>query len=439
MSQLAIHGGKPIRTKLFPAHKIIGDEEKHAVNRVLDSGVLSRYLGAWHDDFNGGPEVRAFEEEWAAYFNVKHAIAVNSCSSGLQCAVGALEIEPGDEIIVTPYSMCISATAPLFYGAIPVFADIEKTHFCLDPESIRKKITPQTKAIIIVDLFGLPHDAEAIKAIAKTYNLKVIEDAAQAPGVKYKDQWAGTLSDLGVYSLNYHKHIHTGEGGVVVTNDDDLADRVRLIRNHAEAVVAGKGTQNLANMLGYNFRLTEIQAALGRSLLKKLETIMAGRIENCNYLNEKLKGMPGLMSAPMRPHAGHAYYMQPFLFDENIVGVKREIFVEALKAELPYIELREHEGKRVGAGYVKPLYLLPIFQQQKAFGSKGYPFNLAQNKLSYEKGTCPVVELMHEKKLITHEYMHYQATKNDMDDVVAAFHKVYELKDQLTLEKLTET
>ncbi|MBI3633247.1 MAG: DegT/DnrJ/EryC1/StrS family aminotransferase, partial [Candidatus Vogelbacteria bacterium] len=293
-SDLAIFGGSPVRTKKFPAYKFIGEDEKREVDRVLDSGILSRYLGCWHEDFLGGPEVQSFEKEWAEYFGVKHAIAVNSATSGLQAAVGAAHVGPGDEVIVTPYSMCISATAPLLYGAIPVFAEVEKDLFCLDAESVESKITDKTKAIIIVDLFGQPYDADKINAIAKKHNLIVIEDCAQAPGAKYKNRYAGTLGDMGVYSLNYHKHIHTGEGGVVVTNDDDFANRLRLIRNHAEAVVEEKGDTDLVNMLGFNFRMTEIQAAIGRVQLRKLKDLVDKRVANCNYLASQLSSLAGI-------------------------------------------------------------------------------------------------------------------------------------------------
>ena len=182
MLKLAINGGNPIRTRPFPAYITAGKEEKDAVCRVIDSGVLSRYLGTWHEQFYGGIEVQALEKEWAEYYRVKHAIAVNSATSGLICAIGAIGIEPGDEIIVAPWSMCISATAPLFYGGIPVFADIEPDCFCLDPASIEARITPQTKAIIVVDLFGQPHNSDAINSIAKKHGIFVIEDCAQAPG-----------------------------------------------------------------------------------------------------------------------------------------------------------------------------------------------------------------------------------------------------------------
>lgn len=429
---LAILGGDKVRTDLFPSYRTMMEEEKKAVMKVMDSGALSRYLGCWHEDFMGGDEVRALESEWAKEFGVKYAIAVNSASSGLQCAVGALHISPGDEIIVSPYSMCISATAPLLYGAIPVFADIEKDYFCLDPESVRAKITPRTKAILIVDLFGLPHNVAAIREIAKEHNLAVIEDAAQAPMAEYEGKLAGTFGDMGVFSLNYHKHIHAGEGGIIVTDDKELAERVRLIRNHAEAVVEGKGVEDITNMLGFNFRLTELQAAIAREQLKKVRNVVDERIENCKYLESKLSGMEGIVPAPLRPGTKHAYYIHPFIYNEEVVGIPRDVFVGAVKAELPLTGLREKEGVLMGAGYAKPLYLMPIFQQRIAFGKSGYPFTLSEpGAVSYEKGICPVVEDLHENSLITHEMMRPGMSRSDLDDVATAFLKVYEGRDLL--------
>lgn len=428
--KLAINGGQPVRKKLFPAYITIGEEEKREVIKVLNSGILSRYLGCWHEDFYGGPEVQAFEREWAKYFGVKHAIAVNSCTSGLIAAVGAAGIGPGDEVIVSPYTMSASATAPLWYGGIPVFADIEEEYFCLDPKSVEERITKYTKAIIVVDIFGQPYNVEAINKIAKKHNLLVIEDCAQAPGAKYKDRLAGTLGDIGIFSLNYHKHIHTGEGGVVVTNNDKLAEGVRLIRNHAESVVEDKGEKDLVNMVGFNFRLTEIQAAIGRVQLKKLNRLISKKISNCNYLAEKLSRFPGIRPAKVREGATHVYYLQPFLYDEKIIRVGRNKFIEAVAAELPATELRESEGPQIECGYVKPIYLLPLFQKKIAFGKDGYPFSLSKS-INYKKGLCPIVEKMHAKALFHLDFARPLAAKKDLDDVVQAFEKVYKYRNKL--------
>ena len=435
MANLAIKGGKPVRdpADLFPAYNPIGKEEEDAAVRVVRSGALSKYIGEWDPAFYGGPEVQAFEKEWAAKFGVKHAVAMNSATSALIAAVGAIGIEPGDEVIVSPYSMVISATAVLFYGGVPVFADIEPEYLCLDPQSVEAAVTSRTKAILVVDLLGQPHDADAINAIAKKHNLKVITDCAQSPSAEYKGKTAGTLSDIGVYSLNFHKHIHTGEGGFAVTNDDDLADRLQLIRNHAEAVVEPKGTQNIVNMIGQNYRLTEILAAIGREQLKKLDGLVAERLKNIAYINERFTDMPGLRPNKVRPETKHVYYMQPFLYDETQTGVSREAFFDAVKAELAPSKLQEEEGILMGQGYVKPIYLMPVFQKQIAFGSKGFPFKSEYYKgqVRYEKGMCPVVERLHEKELITSDLMRPGMTTKDLDDVIEAFHKVYRFREEL--------
>lgn len=428
MKKLAINGGPKVRNKPFPAYKVIDAKEIKAVRKVLESGTLSKFLGCWSSDFYGGPQIQAFEKEWAQYFNVKHAITVNSCTSGLYCAVGAAGVGPGDEIIVSPYTMSASATAVLIFNAIPVFADIEEKYFCLDPDSIENRITKWTKAIVVVDIFGQPYDAVKINAIAKKNNLFVIEDCAQAPYAKYKGKWAGTLGDIGVFSLNYHKHIHTGEGGVVVTDNDELAERVRLIRNHAEAVVEDKGVRDLTNMIGFNFRMTEVEAAIGRCQLRKLKTLVEGRIKNANYLAEKLNQLPGIRSALVRDGCSHVYYSQCFKYDKNIVGIPRDSFIEAVRYEL--CPKGKSDDVRIASGYVKPLYLQPIYQRMIAYGKKGCPFKCPMYKgtVKYEKGLCPVTERMHEEILLHHDLVHSLMKKGDLDDIVRAFEKVYLLR-----------
>lgn len=212
IEKLALLGGpKTIQTE-FKRYNPIGEEEVRAAKEVIESGVLSQYLGVWHEDFYGGPKVKEFERQCAEYFGVKHAVTVNSWTSGLVAAVGAIGVEPGDEVIVTPWTMSASATAILHWNAIPVFADIDPETFNLDPKSVEANITPYTKAIMAVDIFGQSADMDALMAIAAKHGLKVISDTAQAPGALYKGKYAGTLAHVGGYSLNYHKHIHTGEG-----------------------------------------------------------------------------------------------------------------------------------------------------------------------------------------------------------------------------------
>lgn len=421
MSKLALLGGNKVRKTLFPKYNNIGKEEKDAVMRVMDSGVLSKYLGGWVDDFYGGVEVQAFEKEWAGYYNAAHAVAVNSNSSGLQVALGACGIGYGDEVIVSPYSMSISASAPLVWNAVPVFADIDENHFCITPGSIKEKITSKTKAIVVVHIHGCPADMDEINALAKEYNLYVIEDAAQAPGSFYKGKPVGTLGDIGVFSLNYHKHIHTGEGGVCTTNNPGLANKMQLIRNHAEAVVENKGEKELENMIGFNMRLTEIQAAIGREQLKKLEDEIAIRQNIARQYNDALSQFDFIKTTEAVDRV-HSYYVQSFKYYEEKTGVSREKFLEAVRAELTPVEGRENEGVPVYGGYVRPLYLLPMFQKKRAY-KNGFPFT---GKEKYDKGICPVVEDMHYKKLWFHDFTRSPLTGRDVQDVIDGYVKVCE-------------
>jgi perosamine synthetase len=423
MKKLAINGGTTVRTKLFPEYNTIGEEEKAAAIRVLDSGNLSQFLGAWHKDFFGGPEVRAFEERWNEAFECKYSISVNSNTSGLITAIGACGIQPGDEVIVSPYTMSASALAPILYGGVPIFADIDEDNFGLCPKSVESKITPRTKAILVVHIFGNPAKMDEIMGIARRYNLKVIEDCAQAPLAEYKGRKVGTIGHLGVFSLNYHKHIHTGEGGVITTNDDFLAERCQLIRNHGEAAAEAKGVTDFTNTYGQNYRLTEIQAAIGIEQLKKLPHLLERRLENAAYLAEKLGAIPGITPPVVDSRSKHVYYVQPFRFSMGIFGVHRNRFIEAIKAEIPSAVLRE-DTPLIGGGYVRPLYLQPLYQKRVA----GCSFNCPkyEGTVSYEKGLCPVTERMHFKELFTHEFMRPGMTKVDLEDVVRAFEKVAE-------------
>jgi perosamine synthetase len=417
-SQLALLGGTPVRTIPFPEYVTIGEEEKRAVMEVLDSTVLSKFLGTWSPEFYGGPRVQKLEREWEHYFGSKHAITVNSATSALNAAVGAAGIGPGDEVIVSPYTMSASAACVLVYNAIPVFADVDPETFCITPDTIRARLTPCTKAIVVVDIFGHPAEMADIMALARERGLCVIEDAAQAPGARYRGRYAGTLADIGVFSLNYHKTIHTGEGGIVVTDDDELAERVRLIRNHAEAVAKNKGVTNLVNLLGFNYRMTELEAALGSEQLKKLERLVVKRIHAAQYLTNGLAGIDGLTPPVVRPGVRHGYYVYAIRYDERVMAVPRRRFVEAVKAE----------GIPMSEGYVEPIYLQPLYQRRIVYGNRGCPFTCGHytGAVSYAKGICPVTERLFERDLMLTNVCHASVTERDLDDFIRAVRKVAE-------------
>lgn len=415
--KLAIHGGPRTITKPFRRYSPIGKEEVNAAKAVIESGVLSKFLGCWDPDFYGGPKVQEFERACERYFGVKHVVTVNSWTSGLVCAVGAIGIEPGDEVIVPPWTMCASATAILHWNAIPVFADIEPETFSLDPKSVEANITPHTRAIMAVDIFGHSCDIDALMEIAARHDLKVITDSAQAPGVFNKGRVTGTLAHVGGYSLNYHKHIHTGEGGILVTDDDEIFERLQLIRNHAEAVVSDKGVTNLVNMLGHNFRLGEIESAIGIEQLKKLKGFVEGRQRAAERLTEGLKGLTGLRTPIVRPDCTHAYYMYPMILDTELLGVNRAKIFAALEAE---------GISGLAAGYAN-VHLLPLYQKKIAYGSNGFPWSsdICKREVSYKKGICPVAEELHDKTYLGYEMCLNELEDGDVDLMVAAFRKVW--------------
>jgi len=422
--KLAILGGPKAITKPFKLYNSIGQEEIDAAKSVVESGNLSQFLGCWHADFYGGPKVQEFERQCENFFGVKHAVTVNSLTSGLTAAVGAIGIEPGDEVIVSPWTMSASATAILHWNAIPVFADIESDTFCLDPASVEANITPYTKAIMAVDIFGHSANIKDLMEIAKRHSLKIISDTAQAPGAMYFGQHAGTLTHVGGFSLNYHKHIHTGEGAIMVTNDDEIAERMQLIRNHAESVVGDKGVVNLSNMIGHNFRLGEIESAIGIEQLKKLPGIVEKRQALANRLTDGLSGLRGLTPPIVRDGCTHAYYVYPLIVDTQLSAHKDRIH-QALVAE----------GVVIGKSY-QALHLLPMYQNKIAYGSKGFPWSsdICKRDVDYSKGICPTVEHLNDHTYLGLGLCVFDYDDGDIDAIVGAFHKVW-----ANLENLPET
>lgn len=423
MARLAINGGPKTITVPFLPYNSIGRDEIEAARCVLESGELSKFFGSWNDRFYGGVKVQEFERAWAKYFNVRYAVSFNSLTSGLIAAVGAIGVEPGDEVIVSPWTMAATATSILVWNAIPVFSDIEEDTYNLDPESIGRNITERTKAIVVPDIFGHPADLERIMTIAQKYNLRVIEDAAQSPNSLYKGKFTGTVAHIGGYSLNYHKHIHTGEGGVAVTDDDRLAERMQLIRNHAEAVVGPKGVTDISNMIGFNFRMGEIEAAIGIEQLKKMPRLTTMRTSTGTMLTEALKGLKGLETPIVKKDCTHVYYVYPFKIKSEIAGVSREKIVAALQAEgVPWIY----------SGY-QLLHLLPMFQKKIAYGTKGFPWHssIYRGNVSYEKGVCPVAERLHEKELVCLQICQHNYSEEETKLVIEAFYKVWNNMEEL--------
>ena len=318
--------------------------------------------------------------------------------------------------------MSASATAILHWNAIPVFADIDIDTYNLCPDSILQNISPQTKAIMVVDIFGQSADMDVIMEIAKKHKLKVISDTAQAPGAFYGDKYAGTCADVGGFSLNYHKHIHTGEGGILVTNDDDIAERLQLIRNHAEVVVEDKGVTNLTNMVGHNFRLGEIECAMGIEQLKKLKGLVQSRQLLAETLTEGLKSLDGLKTPTQFNNRTHVYYIYAMQLDLEVLQVSRQKIVEALAAE----------GVIVSSSY-QNIHLIPLYQKKIAFGSKGFPWSseFCKREISYKKGICPNAEYLNDNSYMGFGMCVYDLTVEDIKLIIKSFHKVWKNIDKL--------
>lgn len=302
----------------------IGDEEKAAVLQVLDSGQLAQ-----------GPRVKEFEEKFAAWCGTKYAVATSSGTTALHVALLAHGIGPGDEVITTPFSFIASANCVLYAGARPVFADIEPDYYMIDPAAIEKAITPHTKAIIPVHLFGQAADMGPIADLAKKHNLVIIEDACQAHGATYQGKTVGAWGTA-CYSFYPTKNMTTIEGGMITTNDEHVAERARLIRNH------GSPKRYLHDSLGFNFRMTDLQAAIGLVQLGKVSGWNEQRQKNAAFLTERLSGLPGITPPKVRLGGGHVFHQY------------------TIRAEGRDAALDKLAKKGVGVGVYYPI---PIHQQ----------------------------------------------------------------------------
>lgn len=437
MSDLAMLGGEPARAEPFHSSVVIDDDEWKTIKTVLENKEFSRFMGSPSSDieeqlimpsaeavgykkqyytFLGGRMVRRFEADFANKFLVPYAISVNSATSGISTALGALGIGPGDEVITTCLSFNATATSILAFNSIPVFVDVNEKNFCLDPEEVKRAITPKTRAILIVHLLGATPDMDEIMKIAKKDNLAVIEDCAQAPGSKFKDKFVGTIGDAGIFSFQETKNMQTGEGGMIVTSDPALAKRMRLIRNHGESIPDDSwDDDSLVNIIGANYRMTELNAALGISQLAKLDQNNAVRTENAKLLANELKGLPGI-SIPVYED-GVVPHVFALLYDCGITGVERNKIIAALRAE----------GLPVGSGYLRLMYENPIFLRKIAYGKGHCPWSchLYDSNRIYAPGDCPVAENLLRDRFIWFYHIHNPNSAGEMKDVVNAFKKVF--------------
>ncbi len=387
--RLALDGGRPVRARLLPyGRQWIDDDDIHAVVEALRSDFITT-----------GPMVAEFERRFAERVGARHAVAVSSGTAALHAAVFAAGIGPGDEVVTTPLTFVATSNAVLYLGGRPVFSDIRTDTLNLDPSLLTSCFTPRTRAVLPVHFAGQPCELDAIHASARTRGIRVIEDAAHALGAEYRDRRIGALSDLTVFSLHPVKHLTTGEGGVVTTDDAGLAERLRRFRNHGLAMDA-KDRQDrgllYAEMvdLGFNYRLTDIQCALGLSQLRKFDEFLARRTAVAARYVAEVKNLPGLVLPWVDAKGRHAWHIFAVLLELDRLAASRATIFAALRAE------------NIGVAFhYLPAYWHPYYEG-----------------LGYRRGLCPRAEAVAERILTLPIFP--AMTDDDVDDVIVALHKV---------------
>ena len=374
----------------------LSEEEQQEVLKVMKSQMLTLL----HGEF-----VRKFEEEFARYIGVKHAIAVNTGTAALHMSIAALNIGPGDEVIVPPFTFIASASSILHNNAIPIFADIDDKSYTLDPNSVRNKITEKTKAIIPVHLAGISADMSELMDIASDKGIHVIEDAAQSIGTRCYNKKVGSIGHLGCFSFYPSKNITTGEGGMVTTNDDELAEQCRLLRHH------GEPEWYVYDRLGYNYRMTEIQAAIGRVQLRKIESFISIRNKNAKYLSEATSNLKGITPPFVPEYCEPAFNYWIGRIDPDVLGITKTQFLDRFP--------------RSKVLYPKPLYKTKLFQEKIAYG-KGCPWSCPfyDKEINYKEVYLPIVEKATQEIFALD--IHPKISKESLDENIEIMTKISE-------------
>jgi UDP-4-amino-4,6-dideoxy-N-acetyl-beta-L-altrosamine transaminase len=391
MLKPAIINGKPVRSSfLHPFKHSIGEDEINEVVDTLNSDWITT-----------GPKTFKFEDIFSKKVNSKYAIAVNSCTAALHLAIVALGIENGDEVITTPYTFAATAEVIINVNAKPVFVDVEKDTYNIDPTKIEDKITDKTKAIVVVHYAGHACEMDKIMDIAKKYDLYVIEDAAHAIGSKYKDKTIGSISDVTCFSFYATKNITTAEGGMITTNNGDLADKMRILSLHGISKDAWKRYSSEGSWYyeilysGYKYNMNDLQASIGIHQLKKLDQMQKRREEIVDKYNKSFNGISQITTPTAKSYTKHAWHLYPIQINEDLLTIGRNEFIEALKAE--------NIGTSV---HFIPLHIHPYYKEKYDFKSTDFPnaFSLYNNEIS-----LPIYPKMEDK---------------DVEDVIFAVEKI---------------
>lgn len=397
--KLAIEGGPKAKRTPFPQRKRHGELEKRLLGEVIDSDVLFYYFGR---------KVREFERRFAEMYGRKYCVACSSGTAAVHIALGALELPPGSEVITTCITDMGGLTGILYQGLVPVFADVEPDTLNLDPASVRRLITPRTRAIIATHHAGLAADMEALLEIGREAGIPVIEDCAQAYGCEYKGRRAGTMGWLSTFSLNHFKHINCGSGGMVLTDDERLRYRATLFMD--KCYQREEGIRN-PFFLAPNYQMTELQAAVALAQLERLPEIIESRNRLGTRLDRLVSEIPGVSPQAVAAGSKHSYFLYLFKLDLDRLNCTAETFSKALNAEgIP------NQAHLITGGM--PVHLYRIFQERSAFPGSSYPFG----ERTYKKGDCPVAEEAFERWITMDLFEHY--TETDIDEIAFGIAKV---------------
>lgn len=401
---LVLNGGQPFRTTPFPKRTPFGDEEVMLVTEAIRSQNL---FGL------GGTKVTALEQEFAALYGMKYAVASTSGTAAIHVAVGTVNPNPGDEIITAPITDGGTIVPIVYQGCIPIFADIDAS-YNMDPADVERKITDRTAAILVVHLFGNACNLEALVEIARHHKIPLIEDCSQAHVTNYKGRYLGTWGDIAAFSLQQSKHMTTGDGGLTITNRDDWGERMMLFRDKGWTRKAGWGPRTYA-FLAPNYRMTELQGAVGLAQVKKVRAVVEKRMELGNYLSALIGEIEGVTPPPITEGSEHSYWAYPLLIE----GWPVAQFAEALSKE----------GVGAGAGYIgEPIFLcMEALAAKKTFGNSTYPFDGSHGgrQIEYTKGMCPRTEAALHQMITLGFNENY--SKRDIEDMAGAIRKVAEL------------
>jgi dTDP-4-amino-4,6-dideoxygalactose transaminase len=361
--------------------------------------VVKSLRAAW---LGTGPKVAAFEKAVAEYKGVKHAVAVNSCTAGLHLSCLAVGLQPGDEVIVPAMTFCATINAVIHAGAIPVLVDVEPDTFNLDPEQVRRKISPRTKAIMPVHFAGRACNMDALTAIAREHGLKIIEDCAHAIETEFHGQKAGTIGDCGVLSFYSTKNIVTGEGGIVLTNNADIAARLKILALHGMSQDAWKrfsddGYKHYEVVeVGFKYNMMDLQAAIGMHQIKRVEKYWQRRLEIWQRYNEAFAGLPARLPAPLEKDSRHALHLYTLLIDEKRSPVTRDEFITAL------------HRRNIGTGvHYRAIPVHPVYQRRFGWKSEDQP---VADKIGRETVSLPLSAKL---------------TDEDVADVIATVREVF--------------